>query len=381
MLDDAVRSRLVSDVPLGSFLSGGVDSSIIAALAVKHRPGLKTFSIGFKDNSHFDESAYAEQVAAHIGSDHQTIQLHDDEMLHHVTGLLEYIDEPFADSSSIAVHALSHHTRKEVTVALSGDGADELFGGYNKHQAHLAVLSPSVKEKLASTVGSLSKGIKGSHSSVVGNLIRQAQLFSTGKDLGALDRYWTWASWTMSDEVDDLLLNPRDERYRSILESLGPKNESLEEVLLSDTRGVLPCDMLTKVDRMSMANSLEVRVPFLDHRVVEFAHGLKADERFRRGQGKFILQDEFGHLLPNEIFERKKKGFEVPLESWFLGPLKNELKNALTDGVLYNSGLFSITKLNELEHALDQGKISSKVHLLWALLVFYRFYSRYGLKV
>ncbi|NND94591.1 MAG: asparagine synthase (glutamine-hydrolyzing) [Flavobacteriales bacterium] len=378
LLSDAVRLRLVSDVALGSFLSGGVDSSIIAALANIHSPGLKTFSIGFKDNSHFDESTYAEKVANHIGSDHKTIQLYQDEMLQHVSELLNYTDEPFADSSAIAVHALSQHTRKDVTVALSGDGADELFGGYNKHQAHLSALYPGPREKIASIVGRLSQGIKGGHNSRLSNLIRQVQRFSRGKDQDYFERYWTWSSWTAEEKVSSLLSPEQGMAYEKSLRDLGPRNESLEEVLLSDTRCVLPSDMLTKVDRMSMANSLEVRVPFLDHRVVEFAHSKRADQRFRKGRGKFILRDNFAHILPQEVFDRKKKGFEVPLESWFLGPLNKDLKATLNDGLLVSSGFFSAAEVAGLSDKLNRKKISDVVHLLWAIMVFHRFYSRFG---
>ncbi len=378
LLDDSVRLRLVSDVPLGSFLSGGVDSSIIAALAVRHKPDLKTFSIGFKDNALFDESSYAEKVARHIGSDHLTIQLSEDEMLHHVNGLLEYVDEPFADSSAIAVHALSHHTRSEVTVALSGDGADELFGGYNKHQAHLMAIGSGMKEQLIGATGKLLSGIEGGHGSLTGNFIRKAKRFSEGRNLSALERYWAWASWSTPDDVSRLLDVDRSLEYQEVLKALGPRDNSLEEVLRSDTRSLLPGDMLTKVDRMSMANSLEVRVPFLDHRVVEYAHSLKASERFRKGQGKYILRDSFGHLLPDEIFTRKKKGFEVPLESWFIGPLFETVHSAMSDGVLIGSGLFNAEEINSLRLSLEAKKIGHKVHMLWALLIFHRFYSRYG---
>ena len=168
LMETSVERRMVSDVPLGSFLSGGVDSSIIAALAVKQKKDLKTFSIGFRDQGYFDESQYAEQVAEHIGSDHRTLHIHEEELLHSLDAVLDYIDEPFADSSAIAVHALCHFARKEVTVALSGDGADELFGGYNKHQAHLRAFNKPWSDGLFRLSRPLWSLIPSSHSSRLG---------------------------------------------------------------------------------------------------------------------------------------------------------------------------------------------------------------------
>lgn len=378
LLEDSVRLRLVADVPLGSFLSGGVDSSLIAAIAKKQRSQLKTFSIGFKDMPHFDESLYAEQVAKHIGSDHKTIQLYEDEMLEHVFKLLDYVDEPFADSSAIAVHALSHHTRKEVTVALSGDGADELFGGYNKHQAHLRALNPGMKENLVRILSPLLEPIHGGHGSAMSNRLRQVKRFARGANLSALERYWAWASWTDQEEVSRLLSVSSSQDYQKKLQLSGPRNASMEEVLLADTRMLLPSDMLTKVDRMSMANSLEVRVPFLDHRVVEYAHSLSASQRLKMGQGKFILQQEFADLLPSDIFSRRKKGFEVPLEAWFNGPLYQQIHDVLNKTALRESGLFHLAALDSLKKDLEKKNIGSVVHLLWALMIFERFYSEYG---
>lgn len=370
LLTDAVRLRMISDVPLGSFLSGGVDSSIIAALAAEESKGLKTFSIGFKDNPHFDESRYAEQVAEHIGSDHTTIQLHDDEMLEHVEHLLDYLHEPFADSSSIAVHALCAHTRKHVTVALSGDGADELFGGYNKHQAHLMASQPNLKATVASGLSKLLKGQSVSHGSPLRSQLRRLNRFAEGRSLSPGKRYWAWASWTSEQEVSQFLSIPRDEHsYSQIIKDYAPSDDSMEQVLLSDTRLVLPDDMLRKVDRMSMANSLEVRVPFLDHRVVEYAHSLSASARFSKGKGKHILRSQFGDLIPSEIFDRKKKGFEVPLEAWFNGPLQTRLLGVLNDGILAETDLFNMNSIHLLQEKLKHKQIGADVHLLWALMV------------
>ena len=150
----------------------------------------------------------------------------------------------------------------------------------------------------------------------------------------------------------------------------------MEAMLRGDTQLVLPNDMLVKVDRMSMANSLEVRVPFLDHEVVDFAHSLRASDRVKAGQGKFILKETFSNLLPDNIFERKKKGFEVPLEHWFKGPLYQRMHGVLSDGRLANSGLFQVGYLKRLDETLSKGQIAGHVHLLWALMVFHSFLGK-----
>ncbi|MDA0974211.1 MAG: asparagine synthase (glutamine-hydrolyzing) [Bacteroidetes bacterium] len=376
LMETSVERRMVSDVPLGSFLSGGVDSSIIAALAVKQKKNLKTFSIGFRDQGYFDESQYAEQVADHIGSDHRTLHIHEEELLHSLDAVLDYIDEPFADSSAIAVHALCHFARQEVTVALSGDGADELFGGYNKHQAHLRAFNTPWSDSLFRMSRPIWSLIPSSHSSRLGNASRQLGRYLDVAKLPAQERFWAWSRWTDAKTLQQLLSPEVFGQANEAKQAYLPQEASMEAMLRGETQLVLPNDMLVKVDRMSMANSLEVRVPFLDHEVVNFAHSLRASERLRPGQGKFILKASFADLLPAEIFERKKKGFEVPLEHWFKGPLYQRMHSVLSDGRLASSGLFQVGYLNALDEALSKGQIAGQVHLLWALMVFHSFLSK-----
>ncbi len=376
LMETSVERRMISDVPLGSFLSGGVDSSIIAALAVKQKKDLKTFSIGFRDQGYFDESQYAEQVAEHIGSDHRTLHIHEEELLHSLDAVLDYIDEPFADSSAIAVYALCHFARKEVTVALSGDGADELFGGYNKHQAHLRAFKKPWSDSFFKASRPLWSLIPSSHSSHLGNTSRQLGRYLDVAKLPAQERFWEWSRWTDAKTLQRLLSPEVFGQANEAKQAYLPQEASMEAMLRGDTQLVLPNDMLVKVDRMSMANSLEVRVPFLDHEVVNFAHSLRASERLKPGQGKFILKASFSDLLPAEIFERKKKGFEVPLEHWFKGPLYQRMHGVLSDGRLASSGLFQVGYLNTLDEALSKGQIAGQVHLLWALMVFHSFLSK-----
>ena len=270
LLETSVQRRLVADVPLGAFLSGGVDSSVITALASRHKPDLHTFSIGFKDEKFFDETAYASLVAKHFHTDHTVFSLTNADMFAHVHNILDYIDEPFADSSAIAVYMLSKETRKHATVALSGDGADELLGGYNKHTAFYRALHPGWRENGASILGPLWQMLPKSRHAPFGNTVRQLSRFAEGARLSSQERYWRWAGYAR-ESIANRLLSPESRlkltqseyeiRKGTLLQTI-PSREYMNDILLTDMNVVLANDMLAKVDLMSMANSLEVRVPF-----------------------------------------------------------------------------------------------------------------------
>ncbi|RZK36276.1 MAG: asparagine synthase (glutamine-hydrolyzing), partial [Hymenobacter sp.] len=269
LMDDAVARRLVADVPLGSFLSGGIDSSVVTALATRHTPHLNTFSIGFRDEPFFDETKYANLVAKMHNTNHTVFSLSNDDLYEHLFQMLDYFDEPFADSSALAVHVLSQRTRQHVTVALSGDGADEIFGGYNKHMGDFQVRQGGFKAEAVTGLNLLWDVLPKSRNSFLGNKVRQLQRFSRGMLSGPKDRYWDWATFASDKEAIDLL-SPASrrkvdkklaaKRRKDILENIHADGD-LNEVLLTDMQLVLPYDMLTKVDLMSMANSLEVRTP------------------------------------------------------------------------------------------------------------------------
>src|SRR5436190_2561685 len=205
LLEESVKRRLVADVPLGSFLSGGVDSSVIAALAKRHKPDLQTFSIGFKDEKFFDETSHALSVAKHINTRHTVFTLSNKDMYDQVHSILDYVDEPFADSSAIAVNVLSRETRKHTTVALSGDGADELLGGYNKHAAFYRAQHPGLKENFASALGPLWKILPKSRHAPFSNTTRQLDRFARGIALPSKERYWQWACYATMKEALCLL--------------------------------------------------------------------------------------------------------------------------------------------------------------------------------
>jgi asparagine synthase (glutamine-hydrolysing) len=386
LLEAAVQRRLVSDVPLGSFLSGGVDSSVISALAARHKPDLHTFSIGFRDEKFFDETDYARAVAKKLNTQHTVFSLTNDDLFAHVHTVLDYTDEPFADSSALAVYILSKETRKHVTVALSGDGADEMLAGYNKHAAAYRMLNPGWKESAVTGLQGLWKILPKSRNSALTNKIRQLARFSEGASLSAQERYWRWASFADQDEALALLHpNLRMEpglqefmpRRNALLHTL-PDRENINDILLTDMNVVLPNDMLTKVDLMSMANGLEVRVPFLDYQVVNFVFSLPASYKIDHRLRKRILQDAFREVLPEQLYNRPKKGFEVPLLKWF----RREMRSLITDDLLSEAfiaqqGIFHYPAIDKLKKQLFSNNPGDVHARIWGLIVFQSWWKKY----
>ena len=378
LLEASVQRRLVSDVPLGSFLSGGIDSSVVAALASRHKPDLHTFSIGFRDEKFFDETIYASAVSKHINSNHTVFSLTNNDMFAHVHSMLDYIDEPFADSSAIAVYILSKETRKHATVALSGDGADELLGGYNKHAAFYRALHPGWKENTVAFLSPLWGLLPKSRHAPFSNKVRQLSRFAEGAHLSSRDRYWRWAGFADESTASRLLSHESKQKFsqeyesrkREILSTL-PIKESMNDILLTDMRLVLTNDMLTKVDMMSMANSLEVRVPFLDYEVVNFLFSLSDDFKINGVIRKRILQDAFRDILPPELYNRPKKGFEVPMLKWLRKEMKSTIKDdLLSEKFVREQGIFEYDEINKLKKKLfsiNPGDVHARI---WGLLVF-----------
>lgn len=384
LLDQSVQRRLVADVPVGAFLSGGIDSSVIAAIASRHVDQLNTYSIGYQDEPYFDETHYANEVANHLGTNHQVFSLTNYDLLKHLDDVVSYIDEPFADSSAIPVYILSQETRKNVTVALSGDGADEIFSGYNKHYALNRSLKGGLRNGVISGLLPLWKMLPKSRSGKIGNLVRQLERFGQGRSLSPQERYWFWAAFNSKSNAlkflsQDSLSNINHQQYEkhkgSFLQDLDSKSD-LNDFLKVDTKLVLPNDMLTKVDLMSMANSLEVRVPFLDHEIVDFAFSLPVDYKINGNLRKRILRDAFKDILPASLYKRPKKGFEVPLVKWFRKELKGELDNHLfNQSFIENQGIFdwrSVKGLRDQIHSNNPGDSHAKI---WALYVFQRWWK------
>ncbi len=372
----SVQRRMVSDVPLGSFLSGGIDSSVIASLAAEQTDKLRTFSIGYADEPLFDETSYAEAVAKRIGSEHTVFKLTNDDLFANLHAVLDYLDRPFADSSCLPVYILCKETRKHVTVALSGDGADELFSGYNKHAAEFRARSGGAANGLVAALRPLWHLLPSSRNSKLGNTVRQLRKFADGMSLSPADRYWSWASFLPEKDVAELMgadIQLSEEyltRKKDLTEEIRGTHGT-DEMLYADLHQVLRNDMLTKVDLMSMANSLEVRVPFLDHEVVEFACSLPEHFKINGEMRKRIVQDAFRPMLPPELYQRPKRGFEVPLLKWF----RTELRSMIHDDLLHpvflkEQGVFSEKKVGLLLQQLESSDPEDTAFQVWNLIVF-----------
>lgn len=383
LLDNAVQKRLIADVPLGAFLSGGLDSSAIVALASRHQKNLKTFSIGFSDEPYYDETSYAEIVAKHFNTQHQSFRLSTKDLLSHLFDALDYFDEPFADSSALAVYILSKKVREHVTVALSGDGADELLAGYNKHRAeyqaqHLKLISPLAKP-LAKLIDYLPQG-RGSY---INNLFRKANRFAGVAAMPQARRYWEWCAISNQSYTSNLLKAAANLPKLSEIKkhyTAGINESNFNSILAADFNLVLAGDMLVKVDRMSMANSLEIRNPFLDFNLVDFCFQLDPGFKINAKQGKLILRQAMQHTLPSVLLNRPKKGFEIPLLKWFKNELSDYLFNdILAEQFIKEQNIFQFSEIERLRKKLYSNNPGDTPQQIWALLVFQYWWKKYVL--
>ncbi|MFH0962846.1 MAG: asparagine synthase (glutamine-hydrolyzing) [Planctomycetota bacterium] len=384
LLLDSVRRRLIADVPVGVFLSGGIDSSTIAALACRvHNGPVRTFSVGFEDPS-FDESPYAKLAADSLGTDHyHTVMTarHLQDALHDVVGLL---DEPLGDASIIPTYLLSKFTREHVTVALAGDGGDELFAGYPTYIAHrIAKGYRALPELIRTRV--FARAVRALPVSKRNfSLDFMAKRFLAGVELPPVERHMTWMGSFTPGEIRALLrpdfagdcavagvYQAAEEEAR--LASTGTPLEMAQRI---DLRMYLEEDILVKTDRASMANSLEVRVPYLDHRIVEFALGLPMRWKLHGVTTKWILKRIAQRYLPARIVHRPKKGFGIPVARWLDGDLKSWAAELLSETRLARQGIFdpaAVTKLLADHHANRRDNRKG----LWTILIFQLWYSRF----
>ncbi len=385
VLGDSVREQMVSDVPLGAFLSGGVDSTIIVGLMQKSSSQpVKTFSIGFDDPA-FDESGYAEMAARHLGTEHHTFHI-EPRAWETLPALADQFDEPFSDSSALPTWHVAKQTRQEVTVALTGDAGDELFGGYDRYRA-LALTGmlerlPGASRRLLG--GPVARAIPAS--SRAKTRLRRVRRLLEGLGEPAERRYLGWMvtfdeearSALYSPEFLDRLATAASERPEeadpaSVLErawQAGLKRDDVTRAMIADILTYLPGDLLHKVDMASMAHSLECRGPFLDHRVVELALAmpLKRKLRLRRGRSKVVLKKAFADLLPPAIRSRSKMGFGVPVDRWFRNELKEELRAVLLDPSALGRGLFRAEAVERLVQEHVAG-VRDHAYRLWSLLM------------
>jgi asparagine synthase (glutamine-hydrolysing) len=376
VLTDAVRSHLISDVPLGAFLSGGIDSSLVVGMMSQVSGSrVKTFSIGF-DEPEFDELEAARRVAQHFGTEHHEFVVKPDGVAI-LDRLISHFDEPFADSSAIPTWYVSEMARRHVTVVLSGDGGDELFGGYDRYVPHPRVVafdrySPlALRGVAAMAAAGLPHGVRGK------NFLRHV-----GRD--AQGRYLDAIRFFGADEKPALLTPD----VRAAL--AGPDPETVlarhfrrfahlpwaSQMMRFDAETYLPEDVLTKVDRMSMAHSIESRVPLLDNEVIAFASALPSSMKIKNGRRKHVLKEVAATLLPPDILNRPKQGFGVPLGTWFRGNLRELFADTLLSPAALQRGYFQPAFVNRLVTEHLAGKRDHTLRL-WQLVVFERWNREY----
>ena len=375
-LKDSVRKRLLSDVPVGVLLSGGLDSSTISLLAAQAAPGqIQSFSIGFEEPS-FDETRYAQKVARLLGTQHHHEMFNSQKMIEVVPSVVKILDEPMADASIIPTYLLSQMTAQHVKVALGGDGSDELFAGYPTYQAHKLVTYYSVLPyKLRKLINCLATSLPVSHRNISFDF--KVKQFLRGMGVSSEIRFFLWMGAFLEREKQNILSeatrnalvesNPFEDVIQYVHESKLVKD--FERILYLSLKLYLQDDILVKVDRASMANSLEVRVPYLDHTFVEYAAKLPSLYKLRGFTTKYILKQATKDLLPKEIVQRKKKGFGIPLSKWFNGELKTLLLGYLHEDRIKKAGIFHYPYI---KHLLDEHFSQKCDHRkqLWTLLVF-----------
>jgi asparagine synthase (glutamine-hydrolysing) len=377
LLEDSVRMRLVSDVPLGVLLSGGVDSSTVAAMAVRSSSEpVKTFSISFAESS-FDESSYARAVAKFLGTDHHEERLSVALAANLVGEIGSWMDEPFSDPSLVPTYLLSRFTRKHVTVALGGDGGDELFAGYPMYLGHNLArkyervprfLRRALVEPLVSLLPVKTKNLSFDY---------KARRFVAGMKYDEVTRHHVWFGSFTPEEQASLLTEEAKARsegdiYREARRLLAENcdaTNSVERMQSLDARLYLAEDILTKVDRASMAVSLEVRAPFLDPRVAEYAASLPLSYKLRGRTSKYILKRAVADLLPKFVTKRGKKGFGVPVAEWLKGKLRPLARDLLSEERIRRGGLFDAAYVRRLQDEHEQGRANHR-KLLWTLLMF-----------
>jgi asparagine synthase (glutamine-hydrolysing) len=383
LLSDAVRMRLVADVPLGILLSGGVDSSTVAAFAVRHSTEkVKTFSIGFEEDS-FDESKYARQVATHLGTEHFEDKLSVRRAADLISEIAKWLDEPLSDGSLIPTFLLSRFVRQHVTVALGGDGGDEIFAGYPMYFGH----------KMARVYDSIPRFLRsGLIEPIVNNLPvstknlsfdYKAKRFVAAAKYDTVTRHHSWFGSFSIDEQDnllsqDVLAETSGDIYRGAkdLLKITDARDEIERMQFLDMNFYMAEDILTKVDRASMAVSLEVRAPFLDPRVAQFAAALPLEYKLKGSKGKYVLKKAVEPLLPRAILQRPKKGFGIPIAEWLKGSLNPLLRDLLAPERLKNQGLFDAEFVRQLIKEHETGAASHHKQL-WTLLVFQLWFDNF----
>lgn len=380
LLQDAVRDAMVSDVPVGAFLSGGLDSSLVVALMaqVATEP-VRTFSIGFRERS-YNELPFAREVAQRYGTQHHefVVEPHIHEVIHEI---VDHFDEPFADSSAVAAYYVSEVASRHVKVVMSGDGGDEIFGGYTIYQAdRLANLYRRLPRLLGERViPRLVQRLPASERKMSWDL--KLRRFVEHARLDPLAAHGSWRIIFSEEMKERLYADQAAERHDSLELLRGyfdeyPHNDALNRFMYVDTKVSLVDDMLTKVDRMSMAHSLEVRVPLLDHRLVEWMSQVPSNLKVRGLNLKYLLKHVARDLLPSSIVDRRKAGFHVPIPGWIKHELRPLVEEQLEESTVIRQGVFDPAYVRGLlaDHRAGRNNYSRNI---WGLLMFSLWYDRY----
>lgn len=382
ILNESVKLRMISDVPLGAFLSGGIDSSgVVALMARQQNDPITTCSIGF-DSKDYDEIRFARMIAGRFKTNHHefTVKEKAEEVL---TDLAYWFDEPFADSSAVPTYYVSKLAKQKVTVALSGDGGDENFAGYEKY--YLDDLENRIRSKIPRSIRKL---ILPSLANILSTF--NYSLFQRGNTLlntlsFESDYGFYLTNTFFDDKLWDRIVNEDVKRELGYYDPFSvtkhyynkaDTDNHLSKILYTDLKSYLPGDILVKVDRMSMANSLEVRAPILDHNVIELAASIPASLKYNRGEKKYVLKHAFGQILPREIMYRKKMGFSVPLADWFRGELKGMASHYLFSSDAGLMQFFNMAPLVRIWEMHQSGK-GNCATILWSLLMFELWYREF----
>ncbi len=386
LLGDAVRRRMISDVPLGAFLSGGIDSStVVALMQANNTRKVRSFSIGFHEQG-YDEAPYAKAVATHLGTDHTELYVSLDHARAVIPRLPEIYDEPFADASQIPTFLVSEMTRRHVTVALSGDGGDEAFGGYNRYvqsrrlletlerlpQGARHALAASLRGIPLSAWTALGRALPSLGMPLLGDKVHKLAYMldgGAGEFYRRLISHW-WEAQTLVAGAAEPRFLPDDPAASAFLADRAERMQYL------DTLTYLPDDILTKVDRASMAVSLEARVPLLDHRVVTFAWHLPSRWKARPGAGKYLLRRVLDRYVPRRLIDRPKAGFAVPIDSWLRGPLRDWAEGLLDPARLKREGVLAAEPIQQRWREHLDGKRNWQ-YPLWDVLMFQAWKERW----
>lgn len=393
LLRQTIAGQMVADVPLGAFLSGGVDSSAVVALmqAQSTRP-IKTFTIGFSE-ADYNEAEHAKAVASHLGTEHTELYVSPDDAMKVIPRLADMYDEPFGDVSQIPTHLVSAMARQHVKVSLSGDGADELFGGYNRYFLGPSLwrvmrwMPVSLRQLIARSISAVSPGRWDKFGRMLPHRYRQPMVGDRAHKLASIleatsadDVY----RWLVSHErnPESVVLggseNTNDFPLWAETQTAHLGNRAISErMMFKDLVGYLVDDILCKVDRAAMAVSLETRVPFLDHRIAEFALGLPLGMKIRNGQGKWLLRQVLYRYVPPALIERPKQGFGVPIDAWLRGPLRKWAEGLLDESRLQSQGYFRPEIVRQRWHEHLSGRRNWQ-YWLWNILMFQAWNERWS---